>query len=414
LELPIPLLERVELQPAKPGRHAESRPVRVPTTKLLLWIAFGAAALVLSIPVIVAAHLISFVNDPLCGWGMFGTFVIYLAVTDPPRKEIGVTVLLGVALRLLYDVAIGEKGYQYSTVIAMGAFLGMASFIMLAVQAVRLTTERRVVVRRALGVVAMLNYIAGGLAFFFIVAKEALPSKLDRFLYAFDGSLGFEPSFALSRLVSAVPALHWLTAMAYNSFGLWFGVIYAVHARAHGTFRFKVVRLIVLNSLIGYLLYCVFPAAGPKYAFPTFPVPPGAVKTGAVVFSGIPNAMPSLHLAGTLLVFWMAKPWRWLRAVTGVICVLTAIATMSTGEHYFVDLVVALPFSLAVFALASDARQRWFPLLAGAGMLFLWLGLLRYGNVYPVMSWSLVALTVIFCFISQRKFAHNVWTAQVG
>lgn len=385
------------------------------TTKLWRWISFGAAGLVLLIPVLIAVRYgglynSTFVDNALSGWGMWGTFIIHMA-TRPSRKEIGATLLLGAAMRLLYDLAIGEKGYSGSIVIAMGVFLGLASLIVLVIHACRIKAERRILIRRTLTVIAIFNYMGVCLGFYLALASAMLPLKLDYFLSAFDFSLGTEPAFKLGKLVSAFPVLYWSVIMVYNSFGIWFSVIYAAHARAHGRFRFNIVRLFVANAFIGFSLYFLFPAMGPKYAFPAFPNLPAIVKTGAALLTGPPNAMPSLHFAGALMIFWMAQPWKWLRVATGSFCALTAIATLSTGEHYFVDLIVALPYALAIFALASDVPEKRFPMLVGAAMVLTWFGILRYGSIHPALSWSLVLVTTILCFKLQRRFARNIWAA---
>jgi len=395
----------------------EQKPNLIGFDRVLKWIAAGA---LVSIPLIVAVCVgyDSFVEDAIhfnviSGMGMWGTFVVHMA-TRPSRKEIGITLLLGLAMRLLYDVAIGEKGYAGSLLIAMGTFLGLASIVVLVIQAVRVKTERRAMIRRSLGVLATFNYMGFCLIFLLSFTRLALPRKLDYFLYAFDGSLGFEPSFALGRFVRAFPALDWLVGMVYNGLGLWFCIVYAAHTRVHGKFRFSILRLYIVNILIGISLYFLFPASGPRYAFPTFPNSPLVVEAGAVPLNSVPNAMPSLHLAGTLMIFWLSQPWKRLRLVTGVICVLTAVATMSTGEHYFIDLIVAVPYSLAMFALASDVRERRFPVVVGSTMVFIWLAVLRYGNIHPALSWMLVLVTIAMCFKLERRFARSLWNCAPG
>jgi hypothetical protein len=292
----------------------------------------------------------------------------------------------------------------------MGVFLGLASLIVLVIQAFRIRTAgRRVLIRRTLTVIIIFNYIGVCLGFYLTLASAMRPLKLDYFLSVFDYSLGCEPSFKLGKIISALPVLYWSVMMVYNSFGMWFGVVYAAHARVHEKFRFNIVRLFVANALIGYSLYFLFPAMGPKYAFPSFPNVPTIVKTGVILLTGPPNAMPSLHFGGALMIFWMSHPWKWLRVVTGSFCALTAIATLSTGEHYFVDLIVALPYALAIFALASDVAEKRFPMLVGAVMVLTWFGVLRYGIVRPTLSWALVVVTMMLCLRLQRRVSGNIW-----
>jgi len=62
---------------------------------------------------------------------------------------------------------------------------------------------------------------------------------------------------------------------------------------------------------------------------------------------------------------------------------LTAFATLALGEHYLADLVVAFPFALAFQAAWTTAvpwssRERSIPLLVGASLTVIWIGLLRY------------------------------------
>src|SRR5260370_16603156 len=139
------------------------------------------------------------------------------------------------------------------------------------------------------------------LGFYFALLSAMLPLKLDYYLYAFDGSLGFQPSFILGRFVASMPALFWLTLMVYNSVGFWFCVLYTAHSRVHGRFRFNIVRFFVANTCIGCALYFLFPATAPKYAYPSFPHLPPVVQPRAVLFPPRPTPTPPRHFARPLL-----------------------------------------------------------------------------------------------------------------
>jgi hypothetical protein len=86
-----------------------------------------------------------------------------------------------------------------------------------------------------------------------------------------------------------------------------------------------------------------------------------------------------------------------------------AVATMASGEHYFVDLVVAMPFALVILALSSDVREKVTPLLAGGGMILTWLVVLRYTHPAPALSWTLVIATIAISFELERRFARILW-----
>ena len=114
--------------------------------------------------------------------------------------------------------------------------------------------------------------------------------------------------------------------------------------------------------------------------------------------------MPSLHLAWVLLVWWNSRGLsRWIRAIAMTFVILTAMATIGTGEHYFVDLVVAFPFSLMVQALCSyslpiRSGERKTAFLFGTFVTLIWLALLSFSTGIfwssPVVPWAMVIATV--------------------
>jgi hypothetical protein len=342
---------------------------------------------------------------------MWGTFAIY-ASTRPARKEFAATIGLGLVLRLAYNLGIGESGYPGSGIIGMGVFLGLAGLLMLIALSLGPATEARAVRRQALGIIFVLSYIGVCLGFYISFAKMVLPRKLDYFLYNFDGSLGVQPAFAAGKLVHGVRPLYWTVVMAYNSLGFWFSGIYAVHLLYRAKYGVSILKLFIANALIGFSMYFLFPAMGPKYAFAMFPQLPGAVHPVAALLSGVPNAMPSLHFAGTLLIFWLARPWKWLYRITGAFAALTALATLGLGEHYLVDLVVAVPYALAIFAFASKAPGCKAALATGAALVLGWFCFLRTGVFNPAVSWALVLGTVGSCAFLQHKLAARVWDGQ--
>jgi hypothetical protein len=119
---------------------------------------------------------------------------------------------------------------------------------------------------------------------------------------------------------------------------------------------------------------------------------------------GARNAIPSLHMAWVLLVWWNSKGLSlWIRAIALAFVVFTILATMGIGEHYFVDLVVAFPFALMVQALCLyplpfkyGARRMAF--LFGAFASLAWMALLSFAIpvvwISPAIPWTLVIATI--------------------
>jgi hypothetical protein len=119
------------------------------------------------------------------------------------------------------------------------------------------------------------------------------------------------------------------------------------------------------------------------------------------------NAMPSLHFSwGVLLWRSTAGARNAVRFASGTFALLTLVATIGTGEHYFVDLIAAVPFIVALEAIAAHSSislyQRFTPLVAGIGLFIVWIGAVRNADrVVPALFshqavvWVLAVTTVL-------------------
>jgi hypothetical protein len=128
--------------------------------------------------------------------------------------------------------------------------------------------------------------------------------------------------------------------------------------------------------------------------------------------------MPSVHFFCALLAAIearrLAAGWR---TVFILVAALTALATLALGEHYAIDLVVAVPFTLTVLALCG--RERTWPgnwrrvALVGGLATGVWLAFLRLWRPPPHVSsalWLLTALTLVgSVFVASRR--HSVMSA---
>jgi len=111
-----------------------------------------------------------------------------------------------------------------------------------------------------------------------------------------------------------------------------------------------------------------------------------------------------LHMTWVLLVWWNSKGLaRWVRAIAAMFVGFTILATLGTGEHYFIDLVVAFPFSLMVQALCSYSMpfregERRTAFLFGTLVTLVWLALLSFAIkvfwISPLVPWVMVVTTV--------------------
>jgi hypothetical protein len=171
---------------------------------------------------------------------------------------------------------------------------------------------------------------------------------------------------------------------------------------------------------MGFLFYNLFPACGPLYvfgqAFPFHPLPMAILSRLTVkpaAFPGLRNAMPSLHLAWTLQAWWYSRGLSWIeRLVAFAFLALNAVATLGTGEHWFVDLIVAFPYALMIQAICAyhvpwkdPARKA--ALFLGLGGILGWMAVLRYGTelfwTSPIVPWALSAATIALVSLRQAK-----------
>jgi len=241
---------------------------------------------------------------------------------------------------------------------------------------------------------------------------EALhPKTFDLFLYSFDCSLRVQFSFLMGQVFWTCPWLRFACLVIYIALPLPLAFVYAAHLRAKKEKALAVMLAFLFTGPIGVLFYNLLPACGPVHllgaAFPWHPlstVDAMQMNVMPVLLKGARNAIPSLHTTWVLLVWWNSRGLaRWVRAIALVFLVLTVMATLGTGEHYFIDLVVALPFSLMVQALCSYSlsfrtgdRQAAF--LFGTFVTLIWLALLSFSTSIfwssPAVPWSMIVATV--------------------
>jgi hypothetical protein len=304
----------------------------------------------------------------------------------------------------------------YESRASFGLFLGSASLFIMGTAVLR-SHPREVPERiRAFTTALALPVFVVVTAAVLPGTAHARPLTLDRVLYAFDGSLGVQPSFVLGRMLSHLPWLGAIAEASYEQVPLAVLVLYASTMDKEGRGKSRLLLLFGGASLAGYLLYFLIPAAGPVHMFPSrFPntAPPlaGLALLPLALPADVPrNAMPSLHMAWAVLMYWNARrSGIWLRAAYLAYMILTVLVTLGSGEHYLIDLVVALPFALAVQAASYvPVREmpRSLPFWAGTFATFAWLAFLRFAAPVwlnsAVLDWSLIVVTVAGSAILER------------
>ncbi len=222
----------------------------------------------------------------------------------------------------------------------------------------------------------LLNLFFGTLLSFFM-GKEGslLPWKYDPVLFRLDEALGVSAAAIALPFQGAwrIPLLVIYQLMIPMM------ICWLVVTRYRGP-RGTLVLAYVAEMVFGPILYAVLPACGPAYAFAAQWLHPPVVLATEVRLTGMPNAFPSLHIA-TAFVLVLFAPGKLWRAVALAFLAGTALATLSTGEHYVIDLIPGLAFGC--FA-ASVGCRRLRSALVYLGIVLAWSFTIRFNGLFLI------------------------------
>ena len=391
-------------------------------------VAMLAAAEVLSFSGVIAApHRILF-NQFTTGIGGFEWFGMFCAVlyafARPPRRELYAVVTGAMALAALAALVLSRPGGEYLTadwVIFAAVGAGAAVLIALLLRIGRGSGDVALAkdLLAACGLVVLANL---AVAAFVNLSIALLPATFDLAAYRFDATLGLQPSVLL-RIVADLHAWIDVTLRSvYHSLGYCIPALYALQRSSRQRMPAHIMVVMPVLALSALLLYHLYPVAGPRYAFGSaFPasMPPALelVQQWGVVIPAARNGMPSAHF-GWAVLMWLNAGYlgsKFARAAFALFAGLTVLATLAMGEHYLVDLVVAIPLVVAIQALCTtvvgwEERARRDAVLWGFGLTLAWIVALRYGFGafvgVPGLSWAAVLATIATSVALYRPLAR--------
>lgn len=203
---------------------------------------------------------------------------------------------------------------------------------------------RRTGQRRQADFVTALGYIglsAIGSGFQALVIRLR-PHTIDPELMKIDGAMGFNVVHFASHFAHH-RALVILLAIAY--------LIMPIAMTTAWTIEQGIIlrRTVLIGGLVCFLFYYAFPAVGPMWFDWSAP---SSIPTSAR------NCLPSMHFAWALMLAWNLRN-RWLRLGFWFYAALIALSTLALRQHYLIDLITAVPYTIAVqcVALAWDRRR---------------------------------------------------------
>jgi hypothetical protein len=339
-------------------------------------------------------------------------------------------ILLWLLLSVLFGLAVNipRNGDWILVGSAVLALPGIAGLLLLALRCVWSDGKERVT---AYGFLAP----AFSMVLFVFSAQRVLglanllyPKTFDLYLFAADGAFRWQPNYALCRAMIHFPIFGGVVKLVYVSLPFIMALIYAMRIPKDAKRpSWDMVTLFLLAGVVGSVLYNVLPGTGPIYAFRDFfpwqSLPHESLQRLRLERIFVPadvprNAIPSLHAAWVILLWWNSRRLSLLmRVFTGAYLVLTVISTLATGEHYLVDIVAGVPYALCMQAIVSPERralelaQRVRISLIGLGLTLMWMLLIRFDTkwllISPIIPWTLLAFTVGSVVFLNGKLTHG-------
>ena len=133
---------------------------------------------------------------------------------------------------------------------------------------------------------------------------------------------------------------------------------------------YKFRSIMLVSFVLGVVIFAIFPLAPPRFlGYLGFVdtiqlLGPGQYSSGSELISyNRYAAMPSMHFAWAFLtsMAWASTRYFWARVAAFVYQTLMAGAVVITGNHYFVDVIVAVPVIMAAYyiyeVLLSPSRR---------------------------------------------------------
>ncbi|MFZ2024544.1 MAG: phosphatase PAP2 family protein [Terracidiphilus sp.] len=258
-------------------------------------------------------------------------------------------------------------------------------------------------IRAQLVIALILNFFYGLLLEIFMGHEGSLlPWKYDNILLHIDASLGIRAIAVAGHLPGFMHAPLWIIyEMMLPMMIAW------IFVASHSRFSGSIILAYVAELVTAPLIYTIVPACGPGWAFGKQWLSPPAVAAVPVRLTGDPNAFPSLHVA-TAFLFVLYAPGRLWKTVAILFLAGTCLATLSTGEHYVIDMIPGLAFGAfaAAFGFGQRKRARFF-----LAVVLFWSLLVRFSHAFlianPIVIRSLALITLALVAL----LLWDVWRA---
>jgi PAP2 superfamily protein len=302
----------------------------------------------------------------------------------------------------------------------IASFLGISSLSILGLRAI--WSQGAEQEQMALAFVPALLFVTSdwGSTILLGWTSKANPKVLDLYLFSFDSSLRVQIAFLMGQAYALWPWFKAAGTFFYIGLPLVIGLVYAGQLLRDRTRAISAMIAFLITGPVGVIFYNLLPAVGPIHIFlsqfPWKPIPTEQATrllVEPIAVAGLRNCMPSLHMGWVLLAWWYSRGLSvWERGIAMAFVVFTVFATMGTGEHYLIDLVVAFPFvvflqGLCALGLRWNDGARVSAVLYGLLVTLGWIAALRLAPkvfwISPILPWLCCLATIASAIFMQRK-----------
>lgn len=305
--------------------------------------------------------------------------------------------------------------------------LGIVGFIRLAFNAINAPTLqgrrqlRNLIIEAAL-VPGFVVISSAGLS----LTTSLRPYSYDFIAYRLDLALiGNEWITALVAFVQTQPILNMGLRAIYLLLPLFMLWIRFEQHRSKDKFHVNAINAFMYVAGFGYALYLITPVSGPIYAFGQYF--PGALPTMDQIPARLAptlalaprNGIPSLHMAWGMMIFLCSLRLGLLyRVIAALLMILTAVSALAFGEHYLIDVLIAVPFAFVIYLLAQFSEtgkiDKWLLASCAAaafimiGTVMFWPGITEHNYFYTFVIFLLLPVLCAYKFsYSIKSFLTN-------
>lgn len=365
-------------------------------------------------------------GNPFFSSACLGSFLIYLW-RKPRLSELVPVLVLGVSLEvalLLWRLDLWGLALQTGRLplrnakldfwtVAYGAGVGLASAAALSTggNALRLLLSGRVDEARGLGSslasMAVIPMFIGFSGFFLHMTVMLHPGVIDPNILAAEAAYGIPTGFRVGQWCALYPKFNMLLGIVYLELPLALAIVYLAEKSRKVSLGRDALSSFIFIGFFGFLVYHACPVIGPRPYIQGWPWQ--WPSTSSLVFSTVygasndlRNCIPSLHTSWALLLYWHTRGTHLATRIFGALfLVFTLLATLGLGQHYIFDLVIAVPFSVAVrsaFArkIPWSADPKRYGFAFGVSVALTWLILVRAApNLLLAAPWLVRVLTLL-------------------